>query len=101
MRYKLNVCELEDVMTVFDAWFSSLVYSFPCINISVRCTFVIQSPKFSYQYPGALHLQDEDVSISIFNRRESQSYNAENRKDLFFNALSQRPFASFFVCFAF
>ncbi len=37
----------------------------------------------------------------IFNRREPQSYNAENRKDLYFNVLSLRLFASFFVFFAF
>ena len=58
MSCKLNVCEMEGVMTVFDAWFSSLVYSFPCIIISVRSTFVIKSLKFSYPYPGALHLNE-------------------------------------------
>ncbi len=37
----------------------------------------------------------------LFNRRVAQSFNAENRKDLYFNVLSLRPFASFFVSFAF
>ncbi len=37
----------------------------------------------------------------IFNRREPQSCIAENRKDYYFNVLSLRPFAAFFVFFAF
>jgi len=43
----------------FNAWFSYLVYSYPCINISVRCTFVIRLFRFSYQYCGAPHLKDQ------------------------------------------